>query len=70
MSATVLAAWWSHIGPLIRDFSDLPYWWMSTSRQRRSAANSGATGPKSLQAVQPGPPPCRKIVSGPAPRSW
>ena len=68
-NATVFAAWKSHIGPVIRHLSDLPYCRRSTIRQRRSAANSGATGPKSLQPVQPGPPPCRKTVSGPDPTS-
>jgi len=70
MKATVFAAWKSHIGPVIRHLSDFPYWRMSWSTQRRSVAKYGTTGPKSLHAVQPGPPPCRKTVSGPRPTSW
>ena len=69
MRAMVLAAWKSHMGPVMRHFSDWPYCRMSTSTQCRSSVKYGATGPKSLHAVQPGPPPCRKIVSGPEPSS-
>ena len=67
--ATTLAAWKSHIGPAMVHLSDRPYCSRSTRIARRSEAKSGATGPKSDHAVQPGPPPCRKIVGSPSPRS-